>query len=202
MGLEKTCEVRHGGKVVTAQAHLEPAELVLRGALKLKIPAGDIQSAEARAGVLHVKWRGGVVDLVLGRDAEKWALKIRYPRGRLDKLGIKPQMRVAVVGLDDAEFLAELRERTSDVKVGRPAKDTDAILVALAKSADLPKLKTLRASLKKNGMIWAVWTKGRKEFREDDVRAYGPVAGLVDVKVMSFSDTLSGLKLVIPLKDR
>ena len=68
--------------------------------------------------MLHVKWKGGVVDLVLGRDAEKWALKIRYPRGRLDKLGIKPQMRVAVVGLDDAEFLAELRERTSDVKVG------------------------------------------------------------------------------------
>ena len=202
MGLEKTCEVRHGGKVVTAQAHLEPAELVLRGALKLKIPAGDIKAAEVRAGVLHVKWKGGAVDLVLGRDAEKWALKIRYPRGRLDKLGIKPQMRVAVVGLDDAEFLAELRERTSDVKVGRPAKDTDAILVALAKAADLPKLKTLRASLKKNGMIWAVWTKGRKEFREDDVRAYGPVAGLVDVKVMSFSDTLSGLKLVIPLKDR
>jgi hypothetical protein len=26
--------------------------------------------------------------------------------------------------------------------------------------------------------------------------------GLVDVKVMSFSDTLSGLKLVIPVKQR
>ena len=51
-------------------------------------------------------------------------------------------------------------------------------------------------------MIWVVWAKGRKEFREDDVRAYGPTAGLVDVKVMSFSDVLSGLKLVIPVKDR
>jgi hypothetical protein len=202
MGLEKTCEVRYQGKVVTAQAHLEPAELVLRGALKLKVPAGEIKGAEARAGVLHVKWKGGVVDLVLGRDAEKWALKIRYPRGRLDKLGIKPQMRVAVVGLDDAEFLAELRERTSDVTVGRPKKDTAAVVVALAKAKDLPKLKTLRVAIQKNGMIWAVWAKGRKEFREDDVRAYGPIAGLVDVKVMSFSDTLSGLKLVIPLKDR
>jgi len=143
-----------------------------------------------------------MVDLLLGKDAEKWALKIRYPRGRLDKLGIKPGMRVAVVGLDDAELLAELLERTGDVKAGRPKLETDAILVALAKTADLPKLKALRTSIKKNGMIWVVWPKGRKEFREDDVRAYGPTAGLVDVKVMSFSDTLSGLKLVIPIKDR
>lgn len=202
MGLEKACEVRHGGKTVTATAHLEPAELRLRGALSLSIPVGAMKSAEAKAGVLSVRWPGGRVDLLLGRDAEKWALKIRYPRGRLDKLGIKPDMRVAVVGVDDPGFLAELRERTSDVSVGRPRKDTDAVVVALAQVADLPKLKALRATIKRNGMIWVVWTKGRKEFREDDVRAYGPAAGLVDVKVMSFSDTLSGLKLVIRVKDR
>ena len=202
MGLAKTCEVRHGGKVVTVTAHLEPAELRLRGPLKLSIPTGDMKSAEARAGVLHVKWPGGTVDLVLGPDAEKWALTIRYPRGRLDKLGIKAGMRVAVVGLDDAEFLAELRERTCDVSTSRPKKDTDAIVVAFGKTADLRRLKTLRAAIKKNGMIWAVWPKGRKEFREDDVRAYALAEGLVDVKVMSFSDTLSGLKLVIPVKDR
>ena len=202
MGLEKTCEARHGGKAATVTAHLEPAELRLRGGLKFTIPMGAMKSAEARAGVLHVRWPGGTVDLLLGADADKWALKIRYPRGRLDKLGIKPGMRVAVVDLDDAEFLAELRERTSDVTTSRPKKDTDAILVALGRTGDLPRLKTLRAAIKKNGMIWAVWPKGRKEFREDDVRAYALSEGLVDVKVMSFSDTLSGLKLVIPVKNR
>ena len=35
--------------------------------------------------------------------------------------------------------------------------------------------------------------------REDDIRHFSPTVGLVDVKVMSFSDELSGLKLVIPL---
>jgi hypothetical protein len=34
------------------------------------------------------------------------------------------------------------------------------------------------------------------------VRAHGPQAGLVDVKVMSFSDVLSGLKMVIPVAQR
>jgi len=67
---------------------------------------------------------------------------------------------------------------------------------------DLPRLESLRNSIKKNGAVWVVWPKGRKEFREDDVRAHGPKAGLVDVKVVSFSDTLSGLKMVIPLKER
>ena len=202
MGLEKTCEVRLGGQATTATAHLEPSELRVRGAVRLVIPAAEMKSAAAKAGVLSVEWKGGTVDLVLGRDAEKWALKLRSPRGRLGELGIEPGMRVAVIGLDDAEFLAELRERTSDVTTSRPKKDTDAILVALGKTADLPRLKTLRAAIKKNGMIWAVWPKGRKEFREDDVRAYALSEGLVDVKVMSFSDTLSGLKLVIPVKER
>lgn len=202
MGLEKTCDVGHGGKTVTAQAHLEPTELRLRGALNLEVPVAEVQSAEAKAGVLKVKWPGGTALLHLGKDAEAWALKIRYPRGRIDKLGIKPGMRVAVIGLDDPAFLKELRERTRDVTTGKAKKDTFAVVIALTKTADLPRLTALRKAIVKNGMIWVVWPKGRKEFREDEVRAYGPSAGLVDVKVMSFSETLSGLKLVIPVKDR
>ena len=74
--------------------------------------------------------------------------------------------------------------------------------LGLASRAELARLRALRGSIKKNGAIWVVWPKGRKELREDDVRAQGKAAGLVDVKVMSFSDTLSGLKLVIPVKER
>jgi len=37
---------------------------------------------------------------------------------------------------------------------------------------------------------------------DDDARTAGPAAGLVDVKVASFSETLSALKMVIPVKDR
>ena len=50
--------------------------------------------------------------------------------------------------------------------------------------------------------VWVVWPKGQKAFREDDARTAGPAAGLVDVKVASFSETLSALKMVIPVKDR
>lgn len=73
------------------------------------------------------------------------------------------------------------------------------MIARLGLSSDLPTLVDAKGRIVKNGMIWAVWPKGRKEFGEDDIRHFGLQAGLVDVKVMSFSDELSGLKLVIPL---
>lgn len=136
------------------------------------------------------------------KDAESWPLKIRYPRSRLDKLGVKPHSRVSVIGLQDSTFLAELRERTDDIAIGRPAKGSDLVFVLMSERADLAKLEALRKAIKPAGAIWVVWPKGRKEFREDDVRAAGPVVGLVDVKVVAFSPALSGLKMVIPVAQR
>ena len=202
MGLEKTCEVELGGKTVTAKVQLEATELIVRGAVKLRIPLVELTRFEAKAGRLQVTRGKETIGFALGADADKWAQKIRYPKGRLDKLGIKPGMRVAVLGVLDPEFRGELEERTDDVSFTRPKKDTDVVVVALSDKKDLPRLEALQPSIKKNGAIWVVWPKGRKEFREDDVRAYGPKARLVDVKVMSFSDTLSGLKMVIPVKER
>ena len=125
-----------------------------------------------------------------------------YTRSRTEKLGVKPGSRVALVGLKGASFVAELKAAGARV-VGRlGAGPYDLVIVRLSGSAELPLLVDAKERIVANGMIWAVWPKGRKEFREDDIRHFGPEAGLVDVKVMSFSDELSGLKLVIPLAQR
>ena len=126
---------------------------------------------------------------------------VRYPRSRIEKLGVKPGMRVTLLGLDDPAFLAELLERGAEV-VGRVTRDLDAVFVAMSAPKDLPRLVKLRHAIKPAGMIWVIWPKGRQEFREDDVRHFGPRAELVDVKVMAFSETLSGLKMVVPLAKR
>src|SRR5437867_4057493 len=63
-------------------------------------------------------------------------------------------------------------------------------------------VRSLRRAIKPDGAVWVVWPKGQKAFREDDARRAGPAAGLVDVKVASFSDALSALKMVIPVKER
>jgi hypothetical protein len=202
MGLEATCEASFGKQRGQGKAHLEPERLEFRGDFRLRIPVKAVKSVEARKGELRVEWSEGVATFRLGPQAEAWALKIRYPRSRLDKLGVKPRSRVAVLGSFEPFFLAELSDRTSDVAKGRPKKDSDLVFVAMSAKGDLARLRALRVTIKPEGGIWVVWPKGRKEFTEDDVRAMGPSVGLVDVKVVAFSDTLSALKMVIPVKLR
>ena len=115
---------------------------------------------------------------------------------------MKPGFRVALVGLKDPVVTAELEGAGAIVAKKLGEGPYDIVLVRLSALSDLPKVKDARGRIVPNGMVWAIWPKGRKEFREDDIRRFGPVAGLVDVKVMSFSDELSGLKLVIPKAQR
>jgi len=126
---------------------------------------------------------------------------VRYPRSRIDKLGVKPGSRVAVLGVDDPSFLDELAERGAEVS-SRARPGLDMVFVAMSAPADLKHLVKLRHVIRPAGAVWVIWPKGRREFREDDVRAFGPQAELVDVKVMAFSETLSALKMVIPLAKR
>ena len=67
---------------------------------------------------------------------------------------------------------------------------------------DLKRFKSLEKSLKRNGGVWAVYPKGRKDMTENDVRRAGLEAGLVDIKVARFSDTHTALKFVIPVARR
>jgi hypothetical protein len=119
-------------------------------------------------------------------------------RPLLDKLGLKPGHKVSIIGLDDRSFVQQLRDRSIDVS-SRARKNSDLIFIYLDNRRGLPRLTGLHTSLKPAGAIWVLWPKGRKEFREDDIRAFGPEAGLVDVKVVAFSETLSALKMVIPV---
>jgi hypothetical protein len=151
---------------------------------------------------MRVVFPGGEASFELGPDAEKWAGKIRNPKGLLDKLGVKPGMKVSLLGIDDEGFREQIAARTDDVTDGRAAKGSDIVFVKMTDAREAARLKSLRAAIKPDGAVWVVWPKGRKAFREDDARNAGPAAGLVDVKVASFSDTLSALKMVIPVKAR
>jgi hypothetical protein len=120
----------------------------------------------------------------------------------IDKLGVKPGMRVAALGLDDQRgFHAELRDRTDQVLKGAP-RDADMIVARVDSERDLAKLAKWERAIRRNGSIWAVWPKGQTHIKEDMVRAAAFRSGLVDVKVCAFSAELSALKLVIPVAKR
>lgn len=130
------------------------------------------------------------------------ALEARYPRPLLDKLGVKPGARVALVGLREEDLPESPRSRTDDLSLGRAKAGSDLVLAGFESRDEIGRLAALRERIKPDGAIWAIWPKGRKELREDDFRVAGPGLGLVDVKVVAVSERLSGLKLVIPVAQR
>ena len=123
-------------------------------------------------------------------------------RSRLDKLGVAPGDRIGVVAFQDATFERELAGRGATAVKGRIGTGLRMVLCAFREIAELSRLAELRAAIAPDGCVWALWPRGRKELREDDLREAAIAHGLVDVKVMAFSHVLSGLKLVIPKKQR
>ena len=203
MGQETQCAVRFGKRVSEGQAQLETDALIFRGDFRLSIPLKDVQSVEARKGQLKVTFSEGAATFDLGPLAEKWALKIRYPKSVLDKLGVKPDSKVAVLGVKDDTFLKQLHDRTADVSEGRLRKDLDLLFFSADSHSELAKLGRLKGYLKRNGAIWVVSLKGKQaRIKDVDVIAAAIKAGMVDTKVVSFSDTHTALKLVIPVAKR
>lgn len=126
-----------------------------------------------------------------------------YTTPLLDKLGVKPGSRVAILGVDDEDFRALLADRTDDVTDGRPKPDTDLIFLAADSVAELLPIGALQESLRPNGAIWVVSRKGKAAtLRDVDVIDAAKASGLVDNKVVSFSRTHTALRLVIPLARR
>ena len=157
----------------------------------------------ARNGELRVTWPDGIASLDLGAAADKWAEKIRNPPSRLQKIGVKPDWigvgaRRRGHGLPRKSSRGPCPGSRSDARV----KNSDAIFVGATRTAQLARLRTIKSSLKPNGALWVVRPKGRPEIPESAVMAAGKAAGLVDVKVVSFSPTHTAEKFVIPVAKR
>ena len=107
MGAEAKTTLKVGRQTYAGTAHLETDELRFRGETKLRIPLSSVRDVTVRNGSLHVTHADGVAVLALGDAASaKWAERIRSPRSLADKLGVKPGMTVAVLGVSDEGILA------------------------------------------------------------------------------------------------
>jgi hypothetical protein len=128
-----------------------------------------------------------------------------YSTPLIDKLGVKPGMRVAIVGpVDpDGSFHELLADRTDDVTDGDPLPDTDIVFLAADNQAELDGLAEIRRRIRPNGAIWVISRKGRAAtIRYADILETAQVSGLVDNKVASFSDTHTALRFVVRVELR
>ncbi|MFZ1129886.1 MAG: DUF3052 domain-containing protein [Terriglobales bacterium] len=123
------------------------------------------------------------------------------------KLGIKDDFRAALLHLP-GEVKSELRGALAKCRIHRIGDaNLDFIFLfvksrAALESELLPAAKTLAPA----GMLWISWPKKSSgvatDLTEDHIRRAGLDAGLVDIKVCAVTDVWSGLKFVIPLKNR
>lgn len=123
-----------------------------------------------------------------------------YDKPRLEKLGMRPGARVALISVEDGDLASELAAFTEDVTVGHARPGSDLIFLGAEGAADLAPLAGFRVSLQPRGAIWVVFRKGRSAtLRDVEVMAAAREAGLIDNKVVGFSATHTAIRLVIPL---
>lgn len=202
MGQELECTMRLERRTLAGKAHLETGYLLFRSppATRLKLLFQDLTAVKAAGGVLTLEFAGGPAEFDLGRAAEKWAAKILDPPSRLDKLGVKPGLKVRLVGEFEEDFRRELAGRKAEAP--GPRAKADLLFFAAEAAADLKRVPKLAAGIEPDGALWVVYPKGVTAIREIQVLDAGREAGLKDIKVASFSATHTALKFVVPLAAR
>lgn len=201
MGSEVVCRVEYDGTAGEAKVLLETETVVVRAPFKLTIPFKEVREARADDGVLLLQWRDHEARLSIGPQAPTWVEKITNPKSVIEKLGVKAGQKISIVGKIDEAFVKDLAKQGADVS-SRLRRDSDIIFLAAATRDTLMRLRELRDSLQPTGSIWVIRPKGTDAIKDADVIAAGKSAGLVDVKVVRFSETHTAEKLVIPVTKR
>jgi hypothetical protein len=181
---------RFADGVEVGRLQWEAPRLIFRGT------ARRVFEGEALKGV-----RSDGADLVLADgarftlgavQAERWAGAIANPPGRLDKLGVKAGMRVAILDLDDPEFAAELAGRAA---LSNTFSELDMLIFSADSAEALARIRDLVPMLADRGALWIVSLKGKLlKVRDVEVMAAAKAQGLVDNKVCAFSETRTALR--------
>ncbi len=124
-----------------------------------------------------------------------------------EKLGIKDEFRVCLLHVP-ADVKAEIQDALKSCRISKPANASQDFVFLFVKSRAALQIDLLPAaqSLAPAGMLWIAWPKKTSgvstDLNENIVRDCGLDAGLVDIKVCAVNDVWSGLKFVIPVKNR
>ena len=202
MGRELQCRAKSGGKWVAGKALLETNEIIFRGDPRLKIPLAALESVVARNGELLLKWSGQSAVFELGEQAEKWAHTILHPKSTVEKLGIKPGLRISALHLAGDSTMEDARKAGAGFSESKPLKDSDIIFLGATTASDLVDIRKVLPSLAANGALWVMYPKRCKQITELQVLQAGRDAGVVDVKVVRYSATHTALKFVRPKAKR
>lgn len=170
----------------------EPPKLIFRGSQRRVFEGEALKGVRAEGGDLVV----GDARFALGeKPAASWADAILNPKDRMQKIGVKADMRTAVIGVDDPTLTVELATRGA-VPVDA-LEGVHLMFYGADSAAELARIEELIPALADTGALWVVSRKGKAATIKDvEVMAAAKALGLVDNKVVSFSDTHTALRFV------
>ena len=123
------------------------------------------------------------------------------------KLGIKEGYRVALLSMP-GDVRSELRAALAECHIVKDLGGPLDFIHLFSKTlSELERdMKRAAKALAPAGMLWISWPKKSSgvatDLTENAIRETGLALGLVDVKVCAVTDVWSGLKFVIPVKNR
>jgi uncharacterized radical SAM superfamily Fe-S cluster-containing enzyme len=208
VGYEVKCRVRVVEKGAAREADgtvlLETDELVVRGDARVRIKRTSIQRVARSAGTVTVTAPSATLTLTLDEAAAtRWERKLReLPKRLIDKLDVKPEAAVLLIGTHDDDLCGQLAERTSRLSRASGAKNRDVVFVDVSLAADMPRIARAKAAITDDGAIWVVHPKGPTGIADTAIFAKAKALGLSATKVARVSDTLTAEKLVRPLASR
>lgn len=191
MGKDAQVRARFAEGEDVGRLQYEAPRLLFRGAARRVFQGDDLRGVRAEAGDLVLA--DGSRFALGEKAAASWADAILNPKSRLDKLGVKPGMRVAVLNVADAALAGELAAR--DAAPVTDLADLDLLFYAADSAAELDRIPTLIPALADKGALWIVSRKGKAAALKDvEVMAAAKAHGLADSKVVGVSDTLTALR--------
>lgn len=192
MGRDTKTIAQWQGQTAEVRALLEPAEIILRGAIRERVPRASITTMSVDQGDLRLGTDRGPLVLELSEvEAARWLAVLQKPVPTLaQKLGVSAACLAFVLGaVEDADLAAALR--------GVGTKDLShagVLVVVLTQAADLAPAFDLAASAPELG-VWCVYPKGRGAAVTDArVRGYFRDRGYVDSKACAVSDVLTATR--------
>jgi hypothetical protein len=120
------------------------------------------------------------------------------------KLGIKPQTRLALDGAPGGWGVPDLPDGVTAVAAAEPA---DVVVAFFGHAAELPeRLPGLAQRIFPAGALWVAWPRRagghESDITENGLRDHALPLGIVDIKVAAIDPDWSGLKFVWRVENR
>ena len=193
MGREATCKCQWSGSSITVKALLETQEIILRGALRKRVPFKEMKQIAVHANQLQFKVGDETVALFLEPGvAEKWATAIKNPPSLARKLGITGTTTLHTIGRVDDNALKAAIAEASQVS----NKHCTLIIACVDRPASVENaLEKSGTDLERGVPIWFIYRKGPGHpLNEAQLRSIALARGIVDTKTAAVSTTLTALR--------